>query len=180
MKTSEKDELEAITATDNPHWNEYALKFLGLARACGRFPDATVAVVLYAEVLGLVQEHHAEPLKADAEVEALLAGAAMDVEQRLIICRAAYAYLHESEFDVDLTSALILLKERTKAPKVPGWARTTRSGLQDLLKRELEALPGILANLEPRDRISALCKLLPYALPRLTNVEPVDSSHSNL
>jgi len=42
--------------------------------------------------------------------------------------------------------------------------------LKNLLHKELEGLPDHLNTLEPRDRIELLIKFLPYALPKVNNV----------
>lgn len=76
-----------------------------------------------------------------------------------------------SEFDVDLYLSIALPKGRTKAKEAPAWTAVAREELQELVRRELEHLPAAMESLEPKDRIAILCKFLPYALPRLNNVE---------
>ena len=162
---------EAAIHTDNEHFNGYALAFLCKAREGGKFPDLDKAMDLYSDVLGVVHEHHGEPLKGDRAAEALLAKAGMNEEQRAEINLAAYTYLKGSTFDVDLSVGIALLKARTKAKAEAPWTAGAREGLQELVRRELAALPTTLEGLEPKERIAALCKLLPFALPRLGNVE---------
>ncbi len=169
---------EATIHTDNPHWNGYALAFLCKVREGGKFPDVDNAMDLYSEVLNVIMEHHDEPLKGDRAAEALLTKAGMNEEQGVEINQAAYAYLKGSEFDVDLSVGIALLKGRTKPKAEAPWTTGAREGLQELVRRELAALPTTLEGLEPKDRIAALCKLLPYALPRLGNVEPDDPGKS--
>ncbi|MBI3141463.1 MAG: hypothetical protein HYZ16_01405 [Bacteroidetes bacterium] len=46
-----------------------------------------------------------------------------------------------------------------------------RVALKDALYNELENLGGYLAGLEPRDRLEIIVKLLPYALPKVEQVD---------
>jgi len=165
---------EAAIHTENDHFNGYALAFLCKAKEGGKFPDMDTAMGLYSDVLETIHDHHDEPLKGDRMAEALLEKAGMNEEQRLAIYQAAYTYLKGTEFDVDLCVGIALLKGRTK-PKVEApWTDGAREGLQELVRRELAALPSTLEGMDPKDRVAALCKLLPYALPRLGNVEVKD------
>lgn len=171
MSKRKNGAAEAAIATENEHFNGYALAFLCKAKEGGKFPDLDKAMGLYCEVLGTIQVHHDEPLKGDRAADALMDKAGMNEEQRRDIYQAVYAYLKGSEFDVDLSVGIALLKGRTKAKDAEPWTKGTREGLQELVRRELAELPETLKALEPRDRIATLCKLLPYVFPRLNNVE---------
>ena len=46
-----------------------------------------------------------------------------------------------------------------------------RTTLKNILDKEFEQLPMLLAQLEPNDRITAIIKLLAYVLPRIENVK---------
>ena len=170
---------EAAIHTDNEHWNGYALAFLCKAKEGGKFPDLDKAMDLYSDVLGMIQHHHDEPLKGDRAAEVLLSKAGMNEEQCLEINKAAYTYLKESSFDVDLSIGIALLKSRAKTKEAAPWTKDARAGLQELVRRELAALPSTLEGLESKDRIATLCKLLPYALPRLHNVEGKDEHRTD-
>lgn len=165
---------EAAIHTNNEHWNGYALAFLCKVKEGGKFPDVDKAMDLYCDVLSIVQEYHEKPLKGDRAIEALLAKAGMNEEQCREINLAAYTYLKASEFDVDLSVGIALLKGRTKAKEAEPWSKGTREGLQELVRRELAELPETLKALEPKDRIATLCKLMPYVFPKLANVEGKD------
>jgi len=162
---------EAAIHTDNEHFNGYALAFLCKAKEGGKFPDIDKAMDIYGDVVAMVLHYHDEPLRGDREAEAMLEKAGMNEEQRLEINLAAYTYLKGSEFDVDLSIGIALLKGRTKAKEAEPWTKGTREGLQELVRRELAELPETLKALEPKDRIATLCKLLPYVFPKLNNVE---------
>lgn len=166
---------EKLLRTDNDHWNSYALRFLVKVKEGGLFSSEDQALELYQEVVNLSVEHHGEPLKAERAIEKLLAK--LTEEQRLQVYRGAYDYLRGTTYGteeepVDLGPVLAILKVRTKGPESPSWTATARTRLQDLVRAELDALPATIAQLDPKDRVAALTRLLPYALPRAEEQEP--------
>ena len=48
-----------------------------------------------------------------------------------------------------------------------------REVLKRIMKDEIERIPEFLEELEPRDRLNLICKLMPYVCPK---VETVSSS----
>jgi hypothetical protein len=42
--------------------------------------------------------------------------------------------------------------------------------LKELMQREFEALPELLEQLEPKERINVMCKLVPFVLPKVEAV----------
>ena len=46
-----------------------------------------------------------------------------------------------------------------------------RENLKSIMQNEIEKLPQTLESLEPKERINAVCKLMPYVFPK---VEAVD------
>ena len=48
-----------------------------------------------------------------------------------------------------------------------------RAKLKNLIDSELEALPDLLSEIEPKDRLEMIIKLLAYAMPK---VQPICSS----
>ena len=42
--------------------------------------------------------------------------------------------------------------------------------LKELMQREFEALPELLEQLEPKERIKLMCKLMPFVLPKVEAV----------
>lgn len=47
-----------------------------------------------------------------------------------------------------------------------------RDKLKSIMQKEIERLPETLENLEPKERINILCKLLPYVFPKVEAVSP--------
>ena len=166
---------EKLLRTESDHWNNYALRFLVKVKEGGLFSQEDQAMGLYHEVVELAVEHHGEPLKAERSIEKLLA--TLTEEQRLQVYQGAYDYLRGTEYGteeqpIDLGPVLAILKVRTKEVESPTWTATARTRLQELVRTELEALPTTLSQLEPKDRVAALTRLLPYALPRAEEKEP--------
>jgi hypothetical protein len=48
-----------------------------------------------------------------------------------------------------------------------------RKTLKGIVASELEALPGTLEQLEPRERLELLVKLLPFCLPKVDSISGV-------
>lgn len=166
---------EKLLRTDNDHWNSYALRFLVKVKEGGLFSSEDQALDLYGQVVDIAVDQHGEPLRAERAIEKLLAK--LTEEQRLQVYRGAYDYLRGTTYGteeepVDLGPVLAILKVRTKDPESPSWTATARTRLQDLVRAELDALPATIAQLDPKDRVAAITRLLPYALPRAEEQEP--------
>jgi hypothetical protein len=160
---------EKLLRTDSYHWNGYALRFLVEVKESGLFSSEDQALELYREAIDTAVEHYEQPLKAERAVEKLLEK--LTEEQRLQIYQAVYRYLKQTEYGteeepVDLGPVLAILKVRTKQPESPSWGTTARERLRDLVRKELDLLPTTLTQLDPKDRVAALCKLIPYVLPK--------------
>jgi hypothetical protein len=166
---------EKLLRTGNEHWDGYALRFLVKVKEGGLFSSEDQALELYGHVVDLAVDHHREPLKAERSIEKLLGK--LTEEQRLQVYQGAYAYLRGTTYGteeepIDLGPVLAILKVHTKEVESPTWTATARTRLQELVRTELEALPTTLSQLEPKDRVAALTRLLPYALPRAEEKEP--------
>lgn len=49
-----------------------------------------------------------------------------------------------------------------------------RETLKELLQKEFEKLPETLAELEPKERMNILCKLMPFVFPKVETIHPTD------
>lgn len=63
----------------------------------------------------------------------------------------------------------------------PPLTQSMRATLKAVIQQEVEKLPAQLEAMEAKDRVSALCKLMPYVFPRVDSVslhdgEPIGSS----
>lgn len=49
--------------------------------------------------------------------------------------------------------------------------KEVRETLKAIMVKELENLPGLMEQLEPKDRAELLTKMLPYVLPKVSSVD---------
>ncbi|MEP6466165.1 MAG: hypothetical protein ABJB05_07650 [Parafilimonas sp.] len=63
-----------------------------------------------------------------------------------------------------------------KATKESGEIFTTdlRKTLKEIMRKEFEKLPQTLKELEPKERLNILCKLMPFVFPKVEAVHPTD------
>ena len=47
-----------------------------------------------------------------------------------------------------------------------------RETLKSIMQNEIKKLPEILEELEPKERINVVCKLMPYVFPKVEAVNP--------
>ena len=51
---------------------------------------------------------------------------------------------------------------------------TVRETLKGIMQKEIERLSEQLETLEPKDRLSILCKLMPFVFPKVENIHATD------
>ena len=172
----EEGTAEGLIASDNSHWNEYALQFLVTVKESNLFPSEDLAMGYYQDVIELIVAKYDKPLEGDHGAAKLLEK--LSDPQRLVIYKGAYVYLRNSSYGeedkpIDLGPAKELLRIRTKEPAPPPkWSTTAKASLRDLVKKELDALPSTLEQLDPKDRVALLCKLIPFVLAKGDEVRP--------
>ncbi len=49
-----------------------------------------------------------------------------------------------------------------------------RENLKTIMQKEIERLPEMLENLEPKERLNILCKLMPFIFPKVESVNPTE------
>ncbi len=49
-----------------------------------------------------------------------------------------------------------------------------RNTLKEMMQKELEQLPQTLGQLEPKERLNILCKLMPFVFPKVEAVHHSD------
>ena len=45
-----------------------------------------------------------------------------------------------------------------------------RENLKSIMHNEIDKIPELLKELEPRDRLNIICKLMPYVFPKLETI----------
>lgn len=64
-----------------------------------------------------------------------------------------------------------MAKAQTEIVEAKPTTKSLHGRLKEIVQREIEKLPEQLEQLEPRERVKALLQLLPYATPKISNVE---------
>ena len=54
------------------------------------------------------------------------------------------------------------------------WQINLRKTLKEIMRKEFEQLPETLKELEPKERLNILCKLMPLVFPKVEAVHPTD------
>jgi len=49
-----------------------------------------------------------------------------------------------------------------------------RETLKTIMQKEIERLPETLEELDPKERLNVVCKLMPYVFPRVETVHPTE------
>lgn len=61
--------------------------------------------------------------------------------------------------------------ERTEIVQAKPLTKDLHGRLKEIVQKEIERLPEQLELLEPKERVRTLLQLLPYATPKVANVE---------
>ena len=64
-----------------------------------------------------------------------------------------------------------MTKAKTEIVQQAPLTKDLHGRLKEIVQREIEKLPEQLELLEPRERVRTLLQLLPYATPKVANVE---------
>ena len=52
--------------------------------------------------------------------------------------------------------------------------KSLREGLKELMQREIDNLPALLDQMEPKERINVICRLIPFVFPKLEAINAND------
>ncbi len=138
------------------------------------YKDAGKALSVYVKFLSAFLNNLEQPITAMEEAEKIVKAEKYNNSQMLLMYEKANSYISSSEFDYntkDLTSLLeihtnkLLEQYFEENPSTPDreFIGTT---IRKYVFKELEKLPETLDQLEPKERINALSKLLPYVVSK--------------
>lgn len=165
--------LEEILSGDNDHWNTHALRLVRALREEDPDLDPTEGLRAWSASIDEAVDHHAEPLTGDHAVAKIVDQ--LPEAQRPKVYRAVVRYLDattwtagegDAEVELDLKATSALLGGRTKDPKTVSWTTSTRDKLRLVLDAEVEKLPGMLDDMDPKDRGALVLRLLGYIMPK--------------
>lgn len=106
----------------------------------------------------------------------------LNTAQKQFVAQKTLAYFKTTVFDDDpeagleyvIIQTLNALNKRLKRTKSSesdhGKTATIRQTLYNILQGEMERIPEYLAQLETKDRLNILCKIMPYVLPRIESI----------
>lgn len=52
--------------------------------------------------------------------------------------------------------------------------KSLRESLKELMQREIDNLPDLLDQMEPKERINVICRLMPFVFPKLEAINAND------
>lgn len=52
--------------------------------------------------------------------------------------------------------------------------KSLRKSLKELMQREIDNLPALLDQMEPKERINVICRLMPFVFPKLEAINSKD------
>ena len=52
--------------------------------------------------------------------------------------------------------------------------KSLRESLKELMQREIDNLPALLDQMEPKERINVICRLMPFVFPKLEAINLKD------
>jgi hypothetical protein len=181
MEATKIEALEAYFKTKNEHYNSYSFNLLVNTIKSGLFDDPELPLMLFSNAVDLASSQHDTPVQAVAIIQNEIDRQALSPEQAIFVLDWIALYLKQSEFDdVDPEGILRLIKAHIDRLKHqisdrPENRQPMTGNIRQALKRfvecELDQLPQTMKELDPAQRLSILCKLLPYAMPKTASVE---------
>ena len=181
MEATKIEALEAYFKTKNEHYNSYSFNLLVNTIKSGLFDDPELPLMLFSNAVDLASSQHDTPVQAVAIIQNEIDSQALSPEQAIFVLDWIALYLKQSEFDdIDPEGILRLIKAHIDRLKHQISERpenrqpmtgNIRLALKRYVESELEQLPETMKGLDPAQRMSILCKLLPYAMPKTASVE---------
>ena len=181
MKKKEIESLDNYFKTENDHWNEHTLEMVCEILKRGEFENAELPLQLFSKAIELFTEHHQHPLKGFQLFESEMDKTNLDSTQKIFVYERISKYLRYTEFDdMDLEPITGLVKSlRAKLEKENEPSRIVTRDLRECLKsfieKEIQSLPETLKPLEPSQRLSIVCRLIPFVLPKVVSIHHTDN-----
>ncbi|MBK9108872.1 MAG: hypothetical protein IPM92_11030 [Saprospiraceae bacterium] len=179
MKIKEIEQLESHFKTGNEHRNKYVLEMLCDVIKQGNFEILEMPLLLFDKAINIFALHHKTPLRAIQDFEDECDKQKLIPDQKLFVYEWVCKFLKNTDFKgIDLMEVLTLLNSKTERLKndkpqieyTKPLTRNIRESLKEFIQRELELLPETLKDHASLQRLSIICKLLPFVLPKVENV----------
>lgn len=177
MKLENYAALEGYLKTENEHWNNWMFEFMAEIIEKGLFENTEQALQMFSFSLDTAIECHDGPLKALHLIQAQFDKEGLNIEQRVFVLDLLMKYVRNSHFEEleisdfkVLTGSLIKNLQRTIDKKNEGdraLVSDLREQLKAMLQSEIQKIPETLQAMKPSQRLSIICKLMPFVLPRV-------------
>jgi hypothetical protein len=181
MESTKIEALEAYFKTKNEHYNSYSFNLLVDTMKSGLFDDPELPLMFFSNAIELACLQHETPVRAAAIIQEEIDRLPLSPEQAVFILDWIAKYFRQSEFDdfdpegflrlitahIDRLKHLISERPENRQPMTGN----IRLALKRYVESELEQLSETMKELDPTQRLSILCKLLPYAMPKTASVE---------
>lgn len=174
--------VEQYLNFESEHDREQALKVWLDAIETGVFADAVTPLRVFVELRKTLLKVSNQPAKVIPIFEQHTNG--MNENEKLFIARKVLFYFRHTVFGEEnqetettltgitkpLDAYLTRLKKDAGEEKNDAKTTELRQMLKDIFQREMARLPEYLENLDTKDRINFLCKMMPFVLPRVEAV----------
>jgi hypothetical protein len=173
MKIKQIQALEGYFKTENNHWNEFVLEMLCKVLQEGIFANPELPLKLLRIGTNIFVDKHETPLQAVYLFARELGRKKLSTNQKLFLYKWAWKYLDETEYEkLDLESIKDLLESQEEKLKAEfklqkPQEKNISETIKEIMKKEFEQLPETLKKLEPVQRLTIICKLAPYILPKI-------------
>jgi len=183
MKKKDTPDVEQYLNFGREHDNKHALDVWLEAIKSNTFSDPAIPLKVFVELRNALLQVSDQPAKVIPVFEQHTNE--MSGAEKLFIARHLLYYFEHTVFgeknkgepDTFLTNiskpldALFsLLNKETRQNKVELKTGDLRQTLKDTIRQEIERLPEYLQSLETKDRVNAICKMLPFVLPKVESV----------
>lgn len=182
-KQKATSDVEQYLNFDSEHDNKQALDVWLEAIKTSTFPNPETPLKVFVELRNALLQVSDQPAKVIPIFEQHTNG--MKGAEKLFIARHLLYYFEHTVFidgenketEIYLTGiskpldALLSRLNREIGQNKDGWSTgDLRQKLKNVFRQEMERLPEYLQSLEPKDRVNALCKMIPYVLPKVESV----------
>ena len=173
MKNNTIESLKKYISSDDEYFDSYNFDLLCEIIKTAIFIDLEQPLKLFNVSIEFVCDNPKEPMKSVDFIITEIEKANLNKEQQYFVISWIYQYVYQSEFDFDSTTITKLLecqkkkiKNEVETQNKISKTKTIRESLKDTIHKEFEKLPETLKELDPVQRLSIICKLMPFILSR--------------
>ena len=173
--SNQMDSVDKEFTSENEHWNAFSFKVHCNAIEAGLFEVSAQHLEWIQNAIDAFLLSYKEPNKAVACWLDDLNRLGLSLDERKFIVKWITAFIDNSEFDQDISRHGKLLKSHLRSLDLSSQSQESlstniRKKLKEIVETELSEFPKQLHSLEPEKRLTLLCRLLPFILPKVESV----------